>query len=76
MSLALAMAAVLGCEPAQSGALDGYSGRQVTEWIHGITVWGWIQGKTWVPNSGLIRDGSPRSAMTWLMNELGRPVPP
>jgi len=47
-----------------------------TEWIHGITVWGWINGKTWVPNSGLIRNGSPRSAMTWLMNELGRPVPP
>jgi endo-1,4-beta-xylanase len=47
-----------------------------TEWIHGITIWGWINGKTWVSNSGLIRDGSPRPAMTWLMNELGRPVPP
>jgi len=47
-----------------------------TEWVHGITVWGWINGKTWVSNSGLIRDGSPRPAMTWLMNELGRPVPP
>ncbi|MET0413172.1 MAG: endo-1,4-beta-xylanase [Polyangiaceae bacterium] len=46
-----------------------------TEWIHGITFWGWIYGKTWVPSSGLIRDGSPRPAMTWLMNELDRPVP-
>jgi len=47
-----------------------------TEWIPGITVWGWIHGKTWVDSSGLIRNGSPRSAMTWLMSELGRPVPP
>ncbi len=46
-----------------------------TEWIHGITVWGWIYGSTWVPASGLIRNGSPRSAMTWLMETLGRPSP-
>jgi endo-1,4-beta-xylanase len=46
-----------------------------TEWIHGITFWGWIYGKTWVPSSGLIRNGSPRPAMTWLMDQLGRPVP-
>ena len=46
-----------------------------TEWIHGITVWGWIFGSTWVPNSGLIRNGTPRPAMIWLMEELGRPAP-
>jgi len=46
-----------------------------TEWIRGITVWGWIHGKTWVPDSGLVRNGSARPAMTWLMNELGRPTP-
>jgi endo-1,4-beta-xylanase len=46
-----------------------------TEWIHGITVWGWIFGSTWVPNSGLIRNGTPRPAMTWLMEQLGRPAP-
>ena len=46
-----------------------------TEWIHGITIWGWIHGSTWVPNSGLIRNGTPRPAMTWLMEELGRPAP-
>jgi endo-1,4-beta-xylanase len=46
-----------------------------TEWIRGVTVWGWIYGRTWVPSSGLIRDGAPRPAMVWLMEELGRPVP-
>jgi endo-1,4-beta-xylanase len=46
-----------------------------TEWVRGVTVWGWILGRTWVANSGLIRNGAPRPAMTWLMQELGRPVP-
>ncbi len=46
-----------------------------TEWIHGITLWGWIYGSTWVPNSGLIRNGTPRPAMTWLMEQLDRPAP-
>jgi endo-1,4-beta-xylanase len=46
-----------------------------TEWIHGVTIWGWIHGATWVPNSGLIRNGQPRPAMTWLMQQLGRPAP-
>jgi endo-1,4-beta-xylanase len=46
-----------------------------TEWIHGVTLWGWIYGSTWVPSSGLIRDGQPRAAMTWLMEELGRSAP-
>ena len=40
--------------------------------IAGITLWGYIYGSTWVPNSGLIRSGQPRPAMTWLMNYLGR----
>jgi endo-1,4-beta-xylanase len=46
-----------------------------TEWVHGVTIWGWIYGKTWIPASGLIRDGQPRPAMTWLMDQLGRPAP-
>jgi endo-1,4-beta-xylanase len=46
-----------------------------TEWIGGVTVWGWIFGRTWVQSSGLIRNGTPRPAMVWLMEELGRPVP-
>lgn len=46
-----------------------------TEWVHGITLWGWIYGSTWVASSGLIRNGTPRPAMVWLMEELGRPAP-
>lgn len=46
-------------------------------YVKGITIWGWIYGRTWseAPQSGLVRSGNPRSAMTWLMGELGRPVP-
>jgi len=41
--------------------------------IKGITLWGYVYGKTWVTGSGLIQDnGTPRPAMTWLMNYLGR----
>ena len=45
--------------------------------VRGLTIWGWIYGKTWsvAPNSGLVRNGTSRPAMTWLMQELGRPVP-
>ena len=48
-----------------------------TEYIHGITIWGWIYGSTWnmAPESGLVRNGSPRPAMTWLMEQLDRPAP-
>lgn len=45
-------------------------------YIHGITVWGWIAGRTWMTNSGIVNGTSPRPAMTWLMQKLGRPVPP
>ncbi|WP_308365648.1 MULTISPECIES: endo-1,4-beta-xylanase [unclassified Microbulbifer] len=41
--------------------------------VAGITLWGYVVGGTWVPNSGLIRsDGTHRPAMTWLMNFLER----
>jgi endo-1,4-beta-xylanase len=45
--------------------------------VRGITIWGWIYGKTWslAPESGLIRNGTARPAMTWLMSEFGRPAP-
>jgi endo-1,4-beta-xylanase len=48
-----------------------------TSYVKGITIWGWIYGQTWssAPNSGLIRSGSPRPAMTYLMEQLGRPAP-
>jgi endo-1,4-beta-xylanase len=46
-------------------------------YVKGITIWGWIYGQTWAsaPNSGLIRNGTPRPAMTYLMEQLGRPAP-
>lgn len=46
-------------------------------YVKGITIWGWIYGKTWsvAPNSGLVRNGQSRPAMTWLMQQLDRPVP-
>lgn len=46
-----------------------------TEWIKGITLWGWINGATWIDNSGIVNGSTPRPAMTWLMDTLGRPVP-
>jgi endo-1,4-beta-xylanase len=47
-----------------------------TEAVKGITLWGWIVGRTWVANSGLVNGTSPRPSMTWLMQQLSRPVPP
>jgi endo-1,4-beta-xylanase len=44
--------------------------------VKGITVWGWINGSTWVDNTGIVNGTSPRPAMTWLMQQLKRPVPP
>lgn len=32
----------------------------------GVTIWGFIHGSTWVSNSGIIKDGVERPAMTWL----------
>jgi endo-1,4-beta-xylanase len=41
--------------------------------VRGITVWGYIQGSTWLPNTGLMQsNGTMRPAMSWLMNFLGR----
>jgi GH35 family endo-1,4-beta-xylanase len=41
--------------------------------VAGITLWGYVVGSTWVNGSGLIQpNGTPRPAMTWLMNRLGR----
>ena len=48
-----------------------------SSYVKGITIWGWVYGQTWsaAPNSGLIRSGTPRPAMTYLMEQLGRPAP-
>jgi endo-1,4-beta-xylanase len=47
------------------------------EYVHGITLWGWIVGKTWRNGTGLVdlATGTSRPAMTWLMQYLGRPQP-
>lgn len=47
------------------------------DYVKGITIWGWIYGSTWsmAPDSGLVRSGKSRSAMTYLMDLLKRPAP-
>jgi GH35 family endo-1,4-beta-xylanase len=41
--------------------------------VAGITLWGYVVGSTWVNGSGLIQsNGTPRPAMTWLMDYLDR----
>ena len=41
--------------------------------VRGITIWGYIVGSTWLPNTGLVQtNGTNRPAMTWLMSFLGR----
>ena len=36
------------------------------EYCAGVTIWGYIHGATWVDNSGIIKNGKDRPAMTWL----------
>ena len=36
------------------------------EYCAGVTIWGYIHGSTWVANSGIIKNGKDRPAMTWL----------
>ena len=45
-------------------------------YVRGVTVWGWMMGYTWISNSGLVNGTTPRPAMTWLMDYLGRPNVP
>lgn len=41
--------------------------------VDAVTLWGYVEGMTWVPNSGLMSsDGDMRPAMTWLTGFLGR----
>jgi endo-1,4-beta-xylanase len=41
--------------------------------VKGITIWGYIVGSTWLPNTGLQQtSGALRPAMSWLMTFLGR----
>lgn len=44
--------------------------------VKGITLWGYVVGKTWRDGTGLIQDnGTFRPAMTWLMNYLATTNP-
>ncbi|MCQ2218591.1 MAG: endo-1,4-beta-xylanase [Paludibacteraceae bacterium] len=36
------------------------------DFVAGITLWGYVHGATWVDDSGLIKNGQDRPAMTWL----------
>ncbi|MBQ0021664.1 MAG: endo-1,4-beta-xylanase [Prevotellaceae bacterium] len=36
------------------------------DYVAGVTLWGYIHGRTWVENSGIIKNGKDRPAMTWL----------
>lgn len=42
------------------------------DYVAGVTLWGYIYGHTWTTNgnSGLIRDGEDRPAMTWLRDYM------
>ncbi len=41
--------------------------------VKGFTYWGYIVGRTWRSNTGLMTDGgTKRAALTWLMGFLGR----
>ena len=46
-----------------------------TEYVKGITLWGYVYGKTWLTegNSGLIKDGVERPALTWLKEYFKNP---
>jgi len=46
-------------------------------YVRGITIWGWIYGRTWslAADSGLVRNGSSRPAMSYIMDLIGRPSP-
>ena len=50
--------------------LNNYRDHITVMWNHpkvvGITIWGYILGSTWVANTGIIRNGQDRPAMTWL----------
>jgi endo-1,4-beta-xylanase len=46
--------------------------------VAGITIWGYLNGATWISNSGILNsDGTERPAMTWLKTFIAaNPKPP
>jgi len=64
--------------PNEAKQLSVYSTLIPIAWEHphvaGITLWGFIEGQTWISGSGLINNGQDRPAMTWLKSYMsGRP---
>ncbi len=63
----------------ESKQKDVYSTLIPVAWEHahvaGITLWGYIEGQTWITGSGILNsNGTDRAAMTWLRSYLaGRP---
>lgn len=47
-----------------------------TPWVAGITIWGYINGATWVENTGLMRESNggttDRASMTWLKQYMAQ----
>lgn len=51
-----------------------------TIWTHpaikGVTLWGYIEGQTWMANSGILNaNGTERAAMTWLKSYMASIAP-
>ncbi|TYQ12695.1 UNVERIFIED_CONTAM: GH35 family endo-1,4-beta-xylanase [Acetivibrio alkalicellulosi] len=46
--------------------------------VMGVSLWGYIEGQTWINNTHLLnRNGTPRPALTWLMDYVrANPNPP
>ncbi len=60
-----------GKTTSEAGQLASYQTSFPVYWNHpavaGITLWGYVEGSTWVSGTGILnKDGSERSAMTWL----------
>ena len=45
--------------------------------VYGVTIWGYVEGETWVPYSYLVSTrGAERPALQWLRTYLATPNPP
>ncbi|MFC2129415.1 endo-1,4-beta-xylanase [Bacteroidota bacterium] len=64
-----------GSSQTEASQLSSYKTSFPVYWSHpavaGITLWGYVEGETWAEDTELInKDGSERSAMTWLRSYL------
>ena len=61
----------------ESSQLSRYQQVFTALWEHpsvaGVTLWGYVAGQTWKENTGIMEsNGTPRQALTWLMEYVGR----